>query len=231
LRYASASLSAFGAYPVYVSLNEIDAAFRRAARGVGFHWGLADEVGRAARWLAARRIAAPDIVLSALEAHEGRPISAMNPIESKGVWQASGGILSPILAGARFSDEAGVIGNAGLVLTFVLYPVVLLPWVAWTAHATGQAFEVLWPDARIRALPGGVDLAGRDAANCREAANVNIGIIDAALPGDACHEHRFGVEVEPSTWSRLLQVAHRSFVPASERSRLTGAGAGLSDNE
>jgi hypothetical protein len=214
---------------LFVSLNEIDAAVKRAARGIGLSWGLAEEAGRGARWLAAHRIAGPDIVLSALKAHESGPLSAMGPSESQRVWHARAGILSPILAGARFSDEAGC--RTGLVLASVICPVMLLPWVAWTANATGQAFELLWPGTRIRVFAEGVDFVGAAAAARGQAADIRIVTIAAALPGEACRERQVGVQVEASTWSCLQQLALRSFVPASERSRLTGAGAGLSDND
>ena len=36
------------------SLNEIEAIGKRAARGAGLPWGLAEEAGKAARWLTAR---------------------------------------------------------------------------------------------------------------------------------------------------------------------------------
>ena len=37
--------------------------------------------------------------------------------------------------------------------------------------------------------------------------------------------------VDPAVWSRLGALAHKSYVPASEASRLAGAGAGLTDND
>ena len=35
------------------TLVEIEGYFRKVARAVGLHWGLAEESGKAARWLAA----------------------------------------------------------------------------------------------------------------------------------------------------------------------------------
>lgn len=37
--------------------------------------------------------------------------------------------------------------------------------------------------------------------------------------------------VVPDVWDRLQTLAHKSYVPASEASRLAGAGAGLTDND
>ena len=48
---------------MYMSLNEIDVSVKRAARGVGMSWGLAEEAGKAARWLAARRLTRLELVI------------------------------------------------------------------------------------------------------------------------------------------------------------------------
>jgi hypothetical protein len=218
---------------LYVSLNEIDAAVKRAARGIGLSWGLADEAGRSARWLAAHRVVGLDIVLAALLAHEGRNLAAMGAIGRDGEWHADSGTLSPILAGARFSDESGRRGqDCGLALAEVIYPILMLPWVAWTSAATNDAFEMLWQDARILVSPVGIELCGPSAGiSCSQARRLRIGRIAAAEQDEVWRERRVGVDVETSTWLSLQLLAYRSFVPGSERSRLTGAGAGLSDND
>jgi hypothetical protein len=38
-------------------------------------------------------------------------------------------------------------------------------------------------------------------------------------------------QVSPESWARLSGFAHRTFAPATEESRMRGAGAGLSDND
>jgi hypothetical protein len=45
----------------------------------------------------------------------------------------------------------------------------------------------------------------------------------------ACAE--IGVEVADDAWGELQQFVRRTHVPASERSRATGAGAGLIDDD
>ena len=37
--------------------------------------------------------------------------------------------------------------------------------------------------------------------------------------------------VEEDVWKRVLILAHRTYVPASDASRLAGAGAGVTDND
>ncbi|MEO0980892.1 MAG: DUF3726 domain-containing protein, partial [Pseudomonadota bacterium] len=36
---------------------------------------------------------------------------------------------------------------------------------------------------------------------------------------------------DPDSWTRLGVLAHRTYAPATDESRLRGAGAGLSDND
>ncbi|KAB7613881.1 DUF3726 domain-containing protein [Amylibacter sp. SFDW26] len=67
--------------PCY-SLTEIEAHCRKAARGAGYHWGEADELGKATRWLCAVGINGPLYALDMLEQVDGkcsdlRPTSAM----------------------------------------------------------------------------------------------------------------------------------------------------------
>ena len=46
------------------------------------------------------------------------------------------------------------------------------------------------------------------------------------------HSLRTGpVDIADEIWEALSAFAHRTYVPASESSRLKGAGAGLTDND
>ena len=56
--------------PCY-SLTEIEAHCRKAARGAGYHWGEADELGKATRWLCSNGIDGPKHVLDMLKQVDG----------------------------------------------------------------------------------------------------------------------------------------------------------------
>ena len=51
------------------------------------------------------------------------------------------------------------------------------------------------------------------------------GQIDVATP------IRSRAQPAPEAWATLNRLAHRTYAPATEESRLKGAGAGLSDND
>ncbi len=50
------------------SLNEIEGLARKAARGSGLSWGLAEEAGKATRWLCAAGLPGADALAGLLTA-------------------------------------------------------------------------------------------------------------------------------------------------------------------
>jgi hypothetical protein len=53
------------------SLTEIETHCRKAARGAGYHWGEAEELGKAVRWLCANGINGAEQCLKLLKAVDG----------------------------------------------------------------------------------------------------------------------------------------------------------------
>jgi hypothetical protein len=41
----------------------------------------------------------------------------------------------------------------------------------------------------------------------------------------------YRLDIDPARWQRLQNLSYRTYVPASERSRRSGAGAGNIDND
>lgn len=106
------------------SLGELAALAKAAARGAGRDWGTAAEVGRAARWLAARGMD-PTPALACLLAMPARP-APRDPRTA--VWDAWDGPLCPVAAGLALADFAAL----GVVpaRVHVAWPVLLRPFAA-----------------------------------------------------------------------------------------------------
>ena len=49
------------------ALNEVEATAKRAARGAGYSWGLAEEASKATRWLCAKGIDGSAVLAGLLE--------------------------------------------------------------------------------------------------------------------------------------------------------------------
>ena len=213
------------------SLNEIEALGKRAARGTGLPWGLAEEAGKAARWLTARGLPGPELLAEILTRNDGRSHDELAPVSVEGVWRAPSGRLCPLISGAALCDRAAAIAaGREIELGPTAQPLLLAPYAASAAKLTGTPLELSWAGAMLILTPEGVSIEGdhgsvtarsADSVRCRRAEKTVVPSPPGA-PGRA---------VDAETWSRLNTFAHRTFAPATEASRLAGAGAGLTDND
>jgi hypothetical protein len=195
---------------IALSLNEIDTAVKRAARGAGLSWGLAEDAGKAARLLAARGVCGLDLVLRALRAEDsGRPEE------------------SPFRIGPALCDGAFAARPDGSIhIGPVRDPVMLAGYAALLAISTGRALCVSWPDCDVLLDAGATQVRGAGLG-----ATVAPQVRVAPVPAVVGRDRGARSETDEETWSALLALGERTFVPASAQSRATGAGAGLSDND
>jgi len=214
------------------SLNEIEAMGRRAARGAGLHWGIAEEAGKAVRWLAGHGLPGSELLADLLARNSGLGCEALGPVWIDGVWQARSGWLCSLIAGVSLVDRADEFARGRVFeLGPTTVPVLLAPYAARASRATGAAVEVFWPGVTLTVTPdGGLAVRGASAsvvarsaerARCQQCAEPPV----IAPPGHARHV------VDAESWRRLDALARRTYAPATEASRLAGAGAGLSDND
>lgn len=201
------------------SLNEVEAVSKRAARGAGLEWGLAEEAGKATRWLCEQGLdgcAALAAVLSGSRARARLP--------EGGEW-AGNGLLCPIFAGAALSDRAAMLGQGPVQMRHVSNPVLILPFAGLVARMQKRPVTVecdgvsAVTDGRTLSLPS---LLPKEA----EKVSVRLGGTVAETRGQSSR-----AAPDAGTWRALNALAHRTYAPATEESRLLGAGAGLSDND
>lgn len=213
------------------SLNEIEAHAKRAARGAGLSWGMAEEAGRAARWLASHDLAGPALLSDLLTKNDLLSHEQVAPVSLEGEWHAPAGDLCPLAAGAALNDCADRLAEGQTVkMLSVSYPLLVLPFAAWSAVHLNAPVQVRWQNLRASTDGEGIwiddpdsDISTSNAAalTCRIASNRT----DAAtLPG-------LRANVTPAVWAKLDVFAQRTFAPATDVSRLLGAGAGVSDND
>ena len=203
------------------SLNEVEGLARRAARGAGMPWGLAEEAGKATRWLAERGLPAPALLAELLERNDGRDYDLL-----------AGGVLCPLCTGATLGDRAAALADAlPLHLAATACPLLLLPFLAHAARGTGGAFVAGWEGVRVAVTGDALRLLEGDAAALATDATPRLEVAEAPAGATGPAAASAPVEVDDGTWRRLAALAHRTYVPASEASRARGAGAGLSDND
>ncbi|MCE8510186.1 DUF3726 domain-containing protein [Ruegeria pomeroyi] len=207
------------------SLNEIEATAKRATRGAGYPWGLAEEAAKATRWLAAHDIDACAELAALLTRVDGVPFADLSPDTGGMTWAAPGGTLCPLAAGAALSDRAAELSDAGFRLEQVARPALLVPFAALIAQQIGRPVSLRWGGGCAVTDGKALDLSGA-TPDLAPLVEVTLGgQIDAATP------MRSRAQPAPETWATLNRFAHRTYAPATEESRLKGAGAGLSDND
>ena len=214
---------------VRYSLSEIQSQCRKAARGAGLTWGLADEAGKAARWLSSFGMRGPYLLARLLPGMEGLPYETLRPVSTQGTWRGVQGPLCPLITGALLSDVAGQL-EAGrrIEIASVAFPLFMVPFLGQASAQSGVAFELCWSGIRVLCLPYGICVDGDTTA--LEMEQTSAAVCRRSLLASATHvPSAKSQSVDLATWSVLEHLAHRTYVPATEASR-AGAGSTLGDN-
>ena len=212
-----------------LSLNEVEATARKAARGVGYDWGLCEEAGRAARWLCSFGLDGCGALARQLRLADGTDLRAAAPEIGVDVWRARAGNMCPLFAGAAVSDFAFRLEAEAMVLESVMTPILLLPFAGAAARRTGAALAIEWQG--FAAVASGPELGLGTGLLSGYATRAERAKISAG--GKVARSLRRVTRAgpDPSDWLALERFARRTYAPATAESRLLGAGAGLSDND
>lgn len=217
------------------SANELESLVRRASRGAGMAWGLAEEAGKAVRWLELRGLTAVPLMRHHLDANAGKSFEEVAPPASADVWAAPGGMLCPIVTGATISDQLESLkAGAPVLLAAVACPLLLAGVVGRAAEATGKTLSLSWDTSTLVLSPGGPD-TGQTRSEALAALSADAMSVDAdCSPGVApqgAPPAMGSLPIAKADLDALKALAFKTYVPETEQSRLSGAGAGLSDND
>lgn len=213
------------------SLNELEAETKKAIRGAGLSWGLAEEGSKATRWLAAHGVDPLPALSEILERHDRHAIAATVTLPAASHWH-SDAPLCPIALGVALCDDADRLEVGAVVAGPVVRPLLLLPFAAAAARMLKRPLQLEADGMRVvmneRGDPS-CDVSKFDTAVASEVRCTLAAERPPAWQVRAATTH--GIAADPESWRRISSYVHRTYVPASERSRLQGAGAGLIDND
>lgn len=187
---------------------------RRAARGSGLPWGLADEAGRAVRVLCAAGVDGAAALAALLDELRARRDDKPAPLHLQDrVWAARAGALCPIRTGTALSDMARSLRADGVGLLRVLRPVLIVPFAADAARTLQAPVTLSWHGGILGIGPDGVPSGAilDRLATIREA-GLHLhpggpGLPPAAPATRACPD--------PAAWSALGAWAARTSAPAT----------------
>lgn len=207
------------------SLNEIENTMRRAGIGAGLHIGLAQDVAAAGAWLVARKLDGAGAVLAALGCEKDRAAAAETQAGRVVFPDGRCAICGPsaidlVMAGETTETVRVCNADAPLLIAG-------LAGVAAQNHEKGFRLEFgVGPAVTITSDTTRIDGAGA-AARC----DVTISRQPVQPHSEAAMPAADGFVIDETVWRRLAQLAAKTYVPASEASRIKGAGAGLTDND
>jgi hypothetical protein len=213
-----------------VSLNEIESLALKAVRGADMSWGLAEEAAVAASWLAARSLPWAETLADLLAQ---RPVACQPRIDGDAIAPSrAGSLLCPILTGALLSDLGASVRP--MEIRDILAPLWLAPFLArWTTP--DRAVRLAWGEVSLAIGPNTLSnpgAAAMEALAAPFASRVEIALVPGTVADHPLRErNRDGCPVPDDAWRALQVLEHRTYVPASAQSRLSGAGAGLLDND
>jgi hypothetical protein len=206
------------------SLGEIGALATKAARGSGMDWGLADEAGYAVKWLQRRQLPGVAALCRYLSWRQAGEIT---------IWPddtARDGHYCPIATGAAYGD--GVFGDE-VQFARVRTPLLLAPFIA--LRAANSPVFLSMGNAVFALTQDKFGFLNNDTAILMDASACQIyAASDDELP-DMISIANAAIPRTPITASACIMVlnsfAKNTYAPATEASRLAGAGAGLNDND
>ena len=206
------------------SLGEIAALATKAARGSGMDWGLADEAGYAVKWLQRRQLPGVAALCRYLSWRQAGEIT---------IWPddtARDGHYCPIATGAAYGD--GVFGD-DVQFARVRTPLLLIPFISLRAANTPVCLSM--ENAVFVMTKDKFGFSKNDTAILTDSSACQIyAASDDELPAMITIAND-AIPRVPVTASACITVlnsfAKNTYAPATEASRLAGAGAGLNDND
>ncbi len=215
------------------SLNEIEQTCRKAARGSGLPWGVADDTGRAVRWLHGFGLDGVSSLVALLERLDHQRAVDYAPQSLDGVWQGACHVLSPIMTGLALSDCMSLLPERGIRTREIACPLLVAGYVGQTLLRPEQSVRLLWLSIRLTIGHDRLAIIGDQGDLYTDSAPHLIcdkGVFEQ--PGrDICYPKVGDMSVSAGAWGKLESRAWLTYVEATEESRLSGAGAGLNDND
>ncbi len=208
-----------------LSLNELQMLAIKAARGAGLEWGLAEDAGFATKWLAWRGQDGAGALCKTLSSFEKANFSELTPQISGENWSGKPQV-SAILAGVRIAGRPSLIDTSRIQITNLDCPLFLLPFLKHASHILQKPIHFSAGDFEACLTENYLDCKGKGEDT------TDAQIFIAKHPPRRPHKQEMRARLSSQDLQKLNNWAKRIYAPATESSRLKGAGEGsANDNE
>jgi len=238
-----------------LSSGELNSLVKLASRGIGNSWGLAEEASFATRCLCDYKLSGVQTIAALFSQLDKLGLHSQRIVCEGSNWRGDD-FLCPITTGAALSDFAHQLTDqASLDLKAVICPLVLLPFLLKMSEEGEHGIYLEWHDGLVCCHQGNVFSELQSSAIVKllgcDASGKNIKVrsapVTSAYLTNADDMERMDhakpdlfvlkkapirrVRINPEQLQTLKGFAHRTYAPATEASRLSGAGAGTTDND
>ena len=123
------------------SFSEIDTVVKRATKGVGFNWGVAEEVGKNIKLLEMFGLPGLKNLNDFKKKKKDLKLEELTLIKEKN--EKSKSKFCPIIAGVSFLDQIGNLKNINEIkFTNIAYPILFLPFVSRASEVIGKRIHL-----------------------------------------------------------------------------------------
>ena len=202
-----------------ISASELKAQVAKASRGLGYDWGRAKYIGEAVVYAERFQIQAVETLVAIADQLDPEEPS----LDRINFFQGSRDSLDCIGLGLGLMDHLPLIPSCSLHYRLVTGLPLLIGLLGYGLRGQDRVVRLEVLDCTVSIGAGLVGLNG------------NVPMCGACHILDGPHEQpkhpisRF--DINGSSWLQLEQWSSRIYAPATEASRLSGAGAGLNDND
>ena len=208
------------------SLGEIEAQCKKAAKGVGLSWGLAEETGLIARHLSELGLPGSDAIYLSLKFIDDNGLE--HPSIYEGSFDEIGKPKTGLLLGVFFLDCLSDVLEINIKIKDPVIGPLSVVGALLRLQNEHYSFSVSWDNCQITMNEDGFNVSGK---------NINpksVGSLVVSISGSSKEPFFLKRSIERSSidsWDFLTKMAHKTYVPESPMSRLLGAGADDNENE
>ena len=201
------------------TLSEIDTTSKRATRGAGFSWGIAEEVGKNMRLLELYGLPGVKNLNKFLKDYKEKQFQKITLILENN--NSSKNPFCPITLGTNFIDQVNLLDKkSNIQISNLAFPILFIPFVSRASEIIGKKIFLKVDDKEFllnlnQSIYSNY-LKNEILENCN---NINISFSE--------NNNSFNED----EWKELYKLSEDTFVEETESLKIGAAGAGLTDND
>tara|TARA_A100001015_G_scaffold107335_1_gene119046 strand:+ start:767 stop:1378 length:612 start_codon:yes stop_codon:yes gene_type:complete len=201
------------------SLSEIDTLSKRASKGIGFSWGISEEIGKSIRLMEMFGLPGLKNLNNYFKNIKTNQFQNISLITEKNISNKIP--YCPLIAGINFMDQINSLEKFKKIIFYnMAYPILFIPFVSRSSEIIGKKLSLKIENQTYLLNFNQSIYLKNIIENLKDKAELlEIEFIE--------NKNSF----DDKDWQELYKLSEETFVKESESSKNTGAGAGLLDND